>query len=137
HCHTRGGGGSSFFDVQYKLPLAKTSLIGSRPTQGTFGIFEAEIVAPGDPYRSVLYYRMSKLGHGRMPQFGSQIVDPRGTKLIRDWISSFKSTVDNADATKFERLRKEQRFVLDIAPIAAKVDATHATETLSSLLKSP
>src|SRR5207249_4149379 len=62
---------------------------------------------------------------------------PRGTKLVRDWISSFKSTVDNADATKFERLRKEQRFVLDIAPIAAKVDATHATETLSSLLKSP
>ena len=57
---------------RFDLSLAKTSLIGSRPTQGTFGILGAEIIAPGDPYRSVLYYRISKLGHGRMPQFGSQ-----------------------------------------------------------------
>jgi putative heme-binding domain-containing protein len=93
-CHRRGGGGSSFFDVQFHLPPAKTSLIGTRPTQGTFGIAGAEIVAPGDPYRSVLLYRMSKLGHGRMPQFGSQVVDPRGTLLIHDWIASLPRPVD-------------------------------------------
>jgi putative heme-binding domain-containing protein len=106
HCHTRGGGGSAFFDVQFHHPLAKTSLIGSRPTQGAFGILGAEIVAPGDPYRSVLYYRMSKLGHGRMPQFGSGVVDEFGTKLIRDWIVSLKPESD--ELKKYESVRRRQ-----------------------------
>ena len=73
HCHRRGGGGSAAFDVQMSIPLDKARLVGGRPTQGTFGIHDAQLVAPGDPYRSVLYYRMMKLGHGRMPQFGSQV----------------------------------------------------------------
>ncbi len=47
-----------------------------------------QIVAPGDPWRSVLYYRMMKLGSGRMPQFGSKMVDDRGTHLILKWITS-------------------------------------------------
>src|SRR5262249_31543170 len=88
HCHRRGGGGSAAFDVQYSLPLAKTNLLGARPTQGTFNIHHAQVIAPGDPYRSVLFYRMSKLGHGRMPQFGSQLIDDEGLKLIYDWIVS-------------------------------------------------
>jgi len=99
----RGGGGSSFFNVQFTLPLARTSLIGSRPTQGTFGILDAQIVAPGDPYRSVLYYRMSKLGHGRMPQFGSQRIDPQGARLISDWIASLPTANDDSSAVKSKR----------------------------------
>jgi putative heme-binding domain-containing protein len=104
HCHTRGGGGSSFFDVQFHLPLAKTSLIGSRPTQGTFGMLGAEIVAPGDPYRSVLYYRMSKLGHGRMPQFGSNVVDSDGQRLMREWIWSLKQPDQRSEEPYVTRL---------------------------------
>ncbi len=92
HCHSRGGGGSSFFDARWTVPTAQARLLGLRPTQGAFGIAGAEIVAPGDPYRSVLYYRMCKLGRGRMPQFGSQFVDPRGTRLIHDWIDSLPAS---------------------------------------------
>src|SRR5262245_10801549 len=66
HCHSRGGGGSSFFDVRWEIATDKARLF-LRPTQGAFGIASAEIVAPGDPYRSVLYSRMCKLGSGRMP----------------------------------------------------------------------
>ncbi|WP_254511271.1 PQQ-dependent sugar dehydrogenase [Anatilimnocola floriformis] len=87
HCHRRGGGGSASFDVQYEIPFDKTRLV-TRPTQGTFNLPAAHVVTPGDPYRSVLYYRMAKLGHGRMPQFGSQVVDTVGLKLIHDWIAS-------------------------------------------------
>jgi putative heme-binding domain-containing protein len=87
HCHSRGGGGSSFFDVRWTIPTTQARLF-LRPTQGTFGITAAVIVAPGDPYRSVLYYRMCKLGSGHMPQFGAQTIDPRGTRLIHDWIAS-------------------------------------------------
>jgi putative heme-binding domain-containing protein len=88
HCHRRGGGGSAAFDVQHQLPLEKTNLVGSRPTQGTFNIHNAQVVAPGDPYRSVLYYRMAKLGPGHMPQFGANTIDREGLNLIHDWIQS-------------------------------------------------
>ena len=44
-----------------------------RPIQGTFNIAGARIIAPGDPASSVLYYRMSKLGGGRMPRVGSDV----------------------------------------------------------------
>ena len=48
----------------------------------------ARVMAPAAPYRSVLLYRMAKLGRGRMPHFGSQIVDRPGLQLIHDWIAS-------------------------------------------------
>ena len=66
--------------------LPETGLVDTRPTQGTFHLPDAQLVAPGDPYRSVLFYRLAKLGNGRMPRAGSQIVDVRGLQLIHDWI---------------------------------------------------
>ncbi len=91
HCHRRGGGGTAAFDVRYTMPLAKANLLNARPTQGTFEIHAAALVAPGDPYRSLLHYRMAKLGRGRMPHFGSTVVDEAGVKLMHDWIASLKN----------------------------------------------
>lgn len=88
HCHRRGGGGTAAIELRIDLPLEQTNLLAGRPTQGTFGIHAAQILAPGEPARSVLYYRMAKLGRGRMPHFGSQEVDERGLRLIGDWIES-------------------------------------------------
>lgn len=98
HCHRRGGGGSAPFDVQYSLATDKTALLRTRPTQGSFNIHNAEIVAPGDPYRSVLYYRLAKLGPGHMPQLGSQRVDDAGLKLIHDWITSLRPSTSTSPA---------------------------------------
>jgi hypothetical protein len=36
--------------------------------------------------RSLLHYRMARLGLGRMPHTASNVVDEQGEKLIRDWI---------------------------------------------------
>ena len=55
---------------------------------GTFGMQKAKIIVPGDPFRSVLMYRMSKLGYARMPYIGSQVVDSHGVSLIARWIQS-------------------------------------------------
>lgn len=88
HCHLRGGGGSSYFDVRHELPIDKTRLLDLRPSHGTFGIAGAQVVHRGDPTRSVLFYRMAKLGRGRMPHFGSNVVDDAGLRLIGDWIAS-------------------------------------------------
>ncbi|HEY2253645.1 MAG TPA: PQQ-dependent sugar dehydrogenase, partial [Planctomycetaceae bacterium] len=86
HCHRNGGGGSAYVHLLYDLPLAETRVLGTRPSQGTFGIYEAKIVSPGDPFGSVLYFRMAKLGPGHMPYIGSSVVDQRGLELIHDWI---------------------------------------------------
>lgn len=106
HCHRRGGGGSASFDVQYEIPLDKTRLF-TRPTQGTFGMLGAQVIVPSDPYRSVLYYRMAKLGHGRMPQFGSQVVDEDGVKLIHDWIASLPPAQDDPAAKSAAKVREQ------------------------------
>ncbi len=107
HCHRRGGGGSAAFDVQYSLPLAKTNLIGARPTQGTFNIHSAQVIAPGNPYQSVLFYRLAKLGSGRMPQFGAHTIDSQGLQLLHNWIVSLgesarPSLPTNVDLTKLD-----------------------------------
>ena len=87
-CHRRGGGGTAAMDIRYEFSLKQSNLLGARPTQGTFGMLAARVMAPAAPYRSVLLYRMSKLGRGRMPHFGSQVVDRKGLQLVHDWIAS-------------------------------------------------
>ena len=63
-CHVSDGGGNSFIELAYGNTLEATKLVGEKPVQGTFGISDPKIVAPGDPDRSVLLYRLSSLGGG-------------------------------------------------------------------------
>ena len=87
HCHTRGGGGTAVFQTRIEYSLAETLLVKGRPVQGDLGILDPYLIAPGDPYRSVLYHRLAKLGPGHMPQFGSRIIDEKGLALIGRWIT--------------------------------------------------
>ena len=87
HCHSQHAGGTALIALGATLTLDQTRTVGARPVQGTFGIDDARIIAPGEPERSVLYYRMAKTGAGRMPRLGSQRVDERGLRLIADWIA--------------------------------------------------
>ncbi|HZY90102.1 MAG TPA: hypothetical protein VFE78_35095, partial [Gemmataceae bacterium] len=86
HCHQFGAGGTALIDLRRDRSLKDTNALEARPVQGTFDIPGAQILTPGDPYRSVLYYRMAKLGRGRMPHIGSDLVDERGLRLVHDWI---------------------------------------------------
>lgn len=102
HCHRNNGGGSSYIFLQHDLSLKETKAIGARPTQGTFGIHEAQVLVPGDPFRSVLYFRLAKVGPGHMPHLGARQVDDRGLKLIHDWISQIPPRLE--DSFKLDRL---------------------------------
>ena len=82
HCHQFNAGGTANIALGIEVPLAETKTVGVKPIQGTFNIPGARIIAPGDPERSVLYYRISKLGGGRMPRVGSNQVDERAVRLI-------------------------------------------------------
>ena len=87
HCHRLHAGSAVLAYMHADLSLPATRMLDAKPTQGTFGIRDARIIAPGDPLRSLLYLRVSKLGRGRMPHIGSEVVDRAGADLVRDWIS--------------------------------------------------
>lgn len=88
-CHHPGGNAIVSFYLRREMPFA--ALNTNKGTGiGTFGMPDAKLIVPGDPYRSVLFYRMAKLGYGRMPYIGSDKVDSRGVVLIDAWIRSMK-----------------------------------------------
>ncbi len=105
HCHRFGGGGAAKLELKIDQRIEEAKVIGQPPTQGAFGIPNAAIVKPGDPYHSVLYYRMAKTGRGHMPHLGAELVDERGLALIHDWIGAMApAPEDNPWASKLGML---------------------------------
>ncbi|HZE95434.1 MAG TPA: PQQ-dependent sugar dehydrogenase [Planctomycetota bacterium] len=92
HCHRFGGGGAAKIDLRQEIPIAEMKVAGLRPGLGAFDLTDPYLVCGGDPSRSVLLFRISKLGQGRMPHIGSDAVDERGVRLIRRWIESLPPT---------------------------------------------
>lgn len=88
HCHRKWGGGNAEFQLLHTLKLPDTGAVDTIPGQGTFDLKDPRILTPGEPDRSLVLYRMQKLGLGRMPHIASNVVDAEGTKLIREWIES-------------------------------------------------
>jgi putative heme-binding domain-containing protein len=140
HCHRRGGGGSAAFDIRHEHTLKQANILEQRPTQGTFDIVGAEILTPGDPYRSVLYYRMAKLGRGHMPHFGATTIDERGLALLHDWIVQLPlGKMDPRQDDRAARLRARQRDALAQLVSLPPAEAESGTEEplVDELLSSP
>ncbi|HEY2584541.1 MAG TPA: PQQ-dependent sugar dehydrogenase [Tepidisphaeraceae bacterium] len=128
-CHRFGGGGAALFDVRKELAPAKMNLVDARPNLGSFGLDEARIVCPGDPTRSVLLYRIAKLGRGRMPRIGSDVVDQRGIQLMIEWIRSLapdKRPDASADAKRFQDSGTLDRLLGSPTGALAIICALHA-----------
>ncbi len=89
HCHRKWGGGNSDVNLLATLTMEDMKIAGVRPAHGGFHIPNAQLLAPGQPFQSVMLYRTSKLGPGRMPRIGSSVVDSAGVQLLHDWISSY------------------------------------------------
>ena len=92
HCHRNGGGGNAPFFALASIDLKRTRMIDTRPSQSSFYIPQAAIVKPGDPFRSMIYYRMNVTGGSRMPRLGSQVVHDQAVNLIFNWIHSLPSS---------------------------------------------
>ncbi len=123
HCHRFGGGGGQVvFEMDASKPLKDTGLLDTKPKQGDFGIADARLIAPGDPYRSVLLYRMAKFGHGRMPHLGSEKPHSVGVDMIARWIQSMKP---GAGKLQFPREAAELLDVRSAFPIAMSVGNNH------------
>ena len=129
-----GGGGSALIDLRFELPLNQARTVDQRPTLGDFGIKDARIIAPGDPARSVMLYRMAKLGRGRMPHIGSYEVDRDALQLMAQWIRQLKSGQSTDDLIAGAEARASGDAELHTLRSAPSVtpDASKAIDTLLS-----
>jgi mono/diheme cytochrome c family protein len=85
-CHVAAGGGNAAMDLEINAKPDEVRVIDARPVHASFGIEDPRIVAPGDPERSLLLYRVARRGHGQMPPLASSIVDEEAVALLRAWI---------------------------------------------------
>jgi putative heme-binding domain-containing protein len=92
HCHSDHGGGAVPLRLPFFAPNEDMHAIGQRPTRGDFGLPDALLIKPGDPYSSTLYFRMAKFGRDRMPHIGSEWPDETGLRLLEEWITSLSET---------------------------------------------
>ncbi|MBI1914455.1 MAG: PQQ-dependent sugar dehydrogenase [Planctomycetes bacterium] len=86
HCHMKWGGGNAEFQLLATMPLNELGIVGTRAAHGAFEITDARVLSPGHPERSLIAYRMNKLGLGRMPHVASSVVDEKAVQLVRSWI---------------------------------------------------
>ena len=122
--------------MHFDLPLDKTNMLQARPTQGTFGIHAAEVIAPGDPFRSVLLYRMAKLGNGRMPHIGSTEVDAAGLALLHEWLKQLPAATDGETTTSKSVATVRTQETAALARLSSAATSAEQSEMLTHLLAS-
>ncbi len=118
HCHSDHGGGAVPLRLAFTVSPSKMNAVGERPTRGDFGLPDARIIKPGDPWASTLYYRMAKFGRDRMPHIGAERPDEAGLKLIENWITSMAGPASQAGPNPIgppEKLLADSRSAMRIA----------------------
>jgi uncharacterized repeat protein (TIGR03806 family) len=90
HCHRKWGGGNAEFQLLFSLPMHETGVINVKPAHGDFELKDPRLLAAGAPDRSLVLFRMNKLGLGRMPHVASNVVDVDGVTLVREWIEKMR-----------------------------------------------
>jgi putative heme-binding domain-containing protein len=113
-CHHPGGNAIVSFYLRRELPFE--DLKTDKGTGiGTFGLEHAKLIVPGDPYRSVLLYRMSKLGYARMPYIGSRVVDSKGVALIEKWIGSMPHQMSDQDSAPIQMGSRDHKLLFQLS----------------------
>ena len=131
-CHHPRGSAIVSFYLRRELPF--DDLNTNKGTGiGTFGMRNARIIVPGDPYRSVLMYRMSKLGYARMPYIGSQVVDSKAVALMDQWIRSLAA--DNGE-TNSNPLTEGSKEALGLATLMTSDARDKRNMAIDDLLQS-
>lgn len=133
HCHRVGGGGTATMQLPLEVPLEQAKALDVRPTQGALDVRGAQIIAAGDPYRSVLYHRMARIGPGHMPRLGSSTIDQAGLNLVFRWIASL-----GGDAEQIARRNAHWQPLLDAVAAANASPGDEQREVaITELLSEP
>ena len=91
NCHRPGGTTQSVMDLRFPVALEQMNICNVDPQQGSLGINQAKLLAPGDPARSILLERISRNGQTRMPPVGNNVLDSDAINLLTDWIKSIQA----------------------------------------------
>jgi hypothetical protein len=91
-CHVEAGGGNAQMQLDFPTALDKMRLIDAKPVHQTFDLKDAKLIAPGEPDRSVLLYRIGRRGpnSGQMPPLSTSRVDTAGLDLLTEWCKSLQ-----------------------------------------------
>ncbi|MBI86070.1 MAG: hypothetical protein CMJ81_22975 [Planctomycetaceae bacterium] len=134
-CHVPDGGGNSKMNLRYNATLPEAMLVDERPLHGAFGLTDVRIIAPGDPYASVMLYRLSKRGQGRMPHVGSNLTDEKGLDLLHDWVTQL-SPVSEEKGRPNQTTQDEVTGVLETLRESKKRTAEQRIEIYQGLFSS-
>jgi hypothetical protein len=91
-CH-RPGSNKPTVDFRFTTPLSRTAACNQDSTvqDGTLGIADAKIIAPGSHPQSLVWARMDTLQSAiRMPQLATSVRDDAGAQMIADWIDGLE-----------------------------------------------
>lgn len=86
-CHQPGGAGITF-DARYNTPLANQN-ITNYPAAVSLGYDHAQIIAPQDIWRSMIYQRINSTNASiKMPPLARNIIDTNAVAVFGAWINS-------------------------------------------------
>ncbi|MBI3857199.1 MAG: PQQ-dependent sugar dehydrogenase [Planctomycetes bacterium] len=139
HCHRFGGGGAAKIILPFETPMSETNLVGVPPALGGFDLADPQIIRAGDPSRSALLFRVAKLGQGRMPHIGSDVVDEAGVRLLRRWIAAMPASGGRQPAaeTEVDRLLGSTTGALDLLATLDKLPEAKRAEAIRKALGLP
>ncbi len=86
NCH-RPGGTVAYFDARYDTALPQQNLVNGRLLIDQ-RIDGAQVIAPNDIWRSILYMRANTTEAFKMPTLARNAIDGQGMALLRQWIES-------------------------------------------------
>ena len=87
-CHRVSGGAGVTYMFNAAVPDDRIRLLNFHPEKGTFGLENGQLIDPGNPYNSILYYRIATKAAGHMPMIPTKKMDTIGIQLVHDWIRS-------------------------------------------------
>lgn len=131
-CHRFGAGGAVAIHLNFEKKLNELRALEAKPLRGEFGLAHARIIAPGDPYRSVLFQRISTESAGRMPHIGSRLVDAEGVRVVRQWIESLDVAPTNTTEENAAR-----QLLADLKRERAALAGPDREKAIAALLASP
>ena len=143
HCHRKWGGGNGEFLLLATVPREEMGIFDVKPAHGSFFLAGGSIVRPGDPSRSILYYRVAKLGPGRMPRLGSTVVDEEGLDLVYRWISQLpRGEPDRVrpldpPVNRIDNMLDSTRSALQSMDFISRVDGSVRQQLLAAVKQKP
>lgn len=88
-CHYPGNF-TNDFDLRFKTSLDDAGIIDDVPLY-PLGIADARVIAPQDPARSVMYFRVETEGIHKMAPIGRNMTHPEAVETLEAWINTLSN----------------------------------------------